>query len=139
MRFLEHSMHYRYTSLVLALYFFLGSVLLPLGDFSLLRDIPKMYQVYTQIDEPEDIGVVDFVVDYLLNGEEFFEHYENEKRGFDPTPVQFQHQAESMSIVLFQTEFLPVKEAPVSIPENGLYHSFSTSDYQDEILRPPMA
>ncbi|MBE7178126.1 MAG: hypothetical protein INR69_17115 [Mucilaginibacter polytrichastri] len=124
---------------LLVAWVFLGSTLLPLGDYSLLQDLPGMYRVYQQIDEPGDISLADFVVDYLLNGEELFEHYENAQKGFDPTPVQFQHQAELTAIAFFHTEFLPVKQAHVHVPQNGSYAPFATSDYQDEILRPPMA
>jgi hypothetical protein len=46
----------RITCGFLASLFLTDSVLLPLGDFSLLRDIPKMYQNYTRITSQEEMG-----------------------------------------------------------------------------------
>ena len=43
---------------------FLGSsIILPLGDFSLMRDIPQMYHNYTRITSDEEVGIIDFIGD----------------------------------------------------------------------------
>jgi hypothetical protein len=56
-----------------------GSLTLPLGDFSLLRDISKMCQNYTKIISEAEMGVIDFIGDYLFYGKQIFGHNEHDE------------------------------------------------------------
>jgi hypothetical protein len=119
---------------------FLGSsILLPLGDFSLMRDIPQMYHNYTRIASDEEVGMVDFIGDYLMHGKDIFGHNEHDKVPAKGCDVQFQHQASPLN-VLFSHSPLKVLVAPVAILTHSSFISnFTTSDYRDELFRPPLA
>jgi len=112
-------------------------MLLPLGDFSLMRDLPQMYHTYQKLAQEQDI--IDFVGDYLLNGKTLFGHNRHDTPESSQTSVQFQHAASFCSIVapqvqLKQVVFIeqPVKHIQTNLPVN-------TSDFHPELFRPPLA
>jgi hypothetical protein len=123
----------------LASLFLISSVMLPLGDFSLLRDIPDMYRNYTKITTAEELGVIDFIGDYLLHGKEIFGNNEHDKPANGSNTVQFQHQASQLNVVFLQ---LPISLfiAPESILTHPLfYQQFHTSNFRNKLFRPPLA
>jgi hypothetical protein len=117
----------------------MGSVILPLGDFSLLRDIPEMYNNYTKITSAEEMGVIDFIGDYLLHGKEIFGNNERDKIPANGNAVQFQHQASPLNVV-FQHHVVNFLHSPESIiTYTTFYESRCTCGYSDELFRPPLA
>ena len=66
-------------TVLMARFILTGGVVLPLGDFSLTRDLPEMYRSYSKITTPEELGVLDFIGDYLLHGKEMFGHNGHDK------------------------------------------------------------
>jgi hypothetical protein len=119
---------------------FLGSsVLLPLGDFSLMRDIPQMYHNYAKITSEEEFGIIDFIGDYLMHGKDIFGHNEHDKVPAKGCDVQFQHQASPLNI-LFSHSMVKVLVAPFAIlTHSSFIPHFTTSDYRNELFRPPLA
>ncbi|MCR8561991.1 hypothetical protein KXD93_30330 [Mucilaginibacter sp. BJC16-A38] len=129
----------RITCGFLACLFLTGSLMLPLGDFSLLRDIPKMYQNYTKITSEEEAGVIDFVGDYLLYGKQIFGHNEHDKIPAKGNEVQFQHQASALNIV-FLHRTINLITASVAVTTQPVHTSvFYTGDYTNQLFRPPLA
>ncbi|MCR8557382.1 hypothetical protein KXD93_07000 [Mucilaginibacter sp. BJC16-A38] len=129
----------RITCGFLACLFLTGSLMLPLGDFSLLRDIPKMYQNYIKITSQEEADVIDFIGDYLMYGKQIFGHNEHDKTPDKGNEVQFQHQASPLN-VLFSHSPVKVLIAPVAIlTHSSFIPHFTTSDYCNELFRPPLA
>ncbi|WP_299583980.1 hypothetical protein [Mucilaginibacter sp.] len=123
----------------LACLFLISGVLLPLGDFTLLRDIPDMYRNYTKITSAEELSVIDFIGDYLMHGRELFGNNEHDKVPANGNSVQFQHRANPLSIIVIH---LPV--TLLAVPGSSIVHpqyhqSFSTSDYRNKLFRPPLA
>jgi len=121
----------------LACLFLAGSTLLPLGDFSLMRDLPGMYQSYTKVVK-EEPDVLDFIGDYLLHGKEIFGHNKHDATPQNESGLQFQHQANSLTVVVSQLGFEP-HHLPISrkaYPQQR--DSICTSDYQNELFRPPL-
>jgi hypothetical protein len=119
---------------------FLGSsVLLPLGDFSLMRDLPEMYRNYTRITSAEEMGPVDFIGDYLLHGKDIFGHNEHDKTPAKGCDVQFQHQASSLNIVLLYQPISLLFTPESLVPHPLFSQPFHTSDYSNELFRPPLA
>jgi hypothetical protein len=129
----------RITCCFLASLFLTGSLMLPLGDFSLLRDIPKMYQNYKKITSAEEMGIIDFVGDYLLSGKQIFGHNEHDKIPAKGDDVQFQHLASPLNIaILHRTVNLLI--TPVAIITHIVHtHVFYTGDYRTKLFRPPLA
>lgn len=123
----------------MACFFLAGSVLLPLGDFSLMRDIPGMYRNYTRITTTDEVGVLDFIGDYLLHGKEIFGHNEHDKSQSSTNNVQFQHQANPLIVIL-----LLYRWCAAAVPENSkkqlfFYKQVATSVYNNKLFRPPLA
>lgn len=119
--------------------FLTGSILLPLGDFSLMQDIPSMYRNYVHITTQEELSVTDFIGDYLLHGKEIFGHNGHDKAENDGNRVQFQHQANPLNVVFFKSCF-----CVVNVAENWVKHLVyrkrsATCEFHDELFRPPLA
>ena len=127
----------RAVAIFLACLFLTGSTLLPLGDFSLLRDLPKMYQTYTKVVK-EEPDVLDFIGDYLLHGKELFGHNKHDAPVGHESGLQFQHQAGSFAVVLFQTFSSCYQITPVNKEYPLKRENINTSDYQNELFRPPL-
>ncbi|OIQ63416.1 hypothetical protein GALL_550430 [mine drainage metagenome] len=113
--------------------------MLPLGDFSLLRDIPKMYQNYTKITSEEEVGVIDFIGDYLLYGKQIFGHNEHDKVPAKGNDVQFQHQASPLNIVLLHRTITALIAPAAMLTHPVQAPVFYTGDYRNKLFRPPLA
>lgn len=118
--------------------FLLSSIVLPLGDFSLLRDIPVMYRNYTRITSADEMGVVDFIGDYLLHGKDIFGHNQHDKVPSKGNEVQFQHQASPLNIVIIKTRIQPVLISDPTDKYALSRQQFKTTVYHDELFRPPL-
>ena len=129
----------RITCGFLACLFLTGSIMLPMGDFSLMRDIPKMYENYSKITSQEEMGVIDFIGDYLLYGKQIFGHNEHDKIPAKGNEVQFQHQASPLNIV-FLHRTINLSVAPVATLTHPIHSPiFYTGDYRNTLFRPPLA
>jgi hypothetical protein len=129
----------RMITLWMACFFLMGSIFLPLGDFSLMRDIPAMYRNYSKIASPDELGVLDFIGDYLLHGKEFLGHNGHDKTQTPSNNVQFRHQANPLSII-FQTIPINVLFEP-ELKKNYRPCSKITipAEYPETIYRPPLS
>ena len=119
--------------------FLTGSIILPLGDFSLIRDIPKMYQNYAKVTSADEIGVIDFIGDYLLYGKQIFGHNEHAKIPAKGNEVQFQHQASPLNIIFLQGAITLLITSVAIIKYKAPTHLFYTGDYRARLFRPPLA
>ena len=127
----------RITATLLACLFLTGSTLLPLGDFSLLRDLPGMYKTYTTVVK-EEPDVLDFIGDYLLHGKELFGHNKQDASPHNESGLQFQHQASSLNVLVYRLGFEP-HHLPTVLKTYPLKReNIHTSDYQNELFRPPL-
>ena len=124
--------------ILLALLFFISGSILPMGDFSLMQDLPAMYHNYSRLTTDEDAGVIDFIGDYLLGGREIFDHNKNDKTDSRNGGVNFQHQANPLPIIFVNAhESLTfVNELP---KEQVLLDILSISPAnQTDLFRPPI-
>ena len=126
------------TAFALVAFFFAGSILLPLSDFSLMTDLPVMYRNYIKVADPNEAGVVDFIGDYLLNGKTLLGHNKHDLTGKSGSDIHYQHTASFSSYFRF-VSFFPAliigeyyQKYPVINPP------FSTSEFHDEFFRPPL-
>ncbi len=130
---------YKLSSIIVAIYFLSGSLLLPMGDFSTLCDLPKMYE-HCKVTEDPDMDIPDFITEHLLDIDGLLgineEHDENEK---PHQPVQFHHQSIQINFVSkFEGVNIPLLPSSVtdkSVVRDKVYHS----DYLDSVFRPPIA
>ena len=121
---------------LLAFYSF-GTFCLPMGDFSMLQDIPEMYR-HCKATEDKDMTAIDFVTDHLLNIDGIFDKHEqgDEQKPHQPNPSQHQGQTTFSFVSFFSfsiTNFHKVEAKPI-IPTVF----FLPSDYITKIFRPPI-
>lgn len=124
--------------MLLACFFLAASTLLPLSDFSLMKELPRMYRSYCNLKAGGEPDVIDFTGDYLLGGKDLLGHNKHDAPVKDDGSLQFQHQASAFLIVLLQA-----KTAYVLLPETVatpaiIYPPVFTSEYQNTLFRPPL-
>lgn len=76
-------------SIFLLIYYALGTLILPKGNFSILPDLPKMY-AHCKSTEHHDMNPFDFITDHLINIDGFFDAHDNgdEQKPHQPFPLQ---------------------------------------------------
>ena len=126
-------------SILILTYYSLGILLLPMGDFSVLKDLPKMYE-HCKVNEDKDMTPLDFVTDHLLNIDGLFDKHDNGDGQKPHSPTHLHHQSH---IVAFQSFISFVFENKIShYSESTLLPIYSTnfikSDYISKIFRPPI-
>jgi len=124
---------------LLACWFLATSIILPLGDFSLMKDLPRMYHNYTRITSPSEAGLIDFIGDYLLNGKDILGHNAHDKIPVKGNEVQFQHQASPLNVVFVKSVSLVIMAGKLSFDHPIFNKQIKTSGYLNELFRPPLA
>ena len=127
------------TAFTLCFYFLSGSIIFPLGDFSLMKELPGMYRSYEKLVSENERGVLDFVGDYLLGGKDILGHNKNDVPDSARSTTQFQHTANFCSMV---TPHLYLNA--VIINEHHIIHRDNLylrdlPKFHNELLRPPLA
>jgi len=121
----------------LSVYFLLGQLIFPLGDFSLMGDLNSMYQKYQIVENENEASPSDFVFDYLLNGETIFGHSYNEAAPKDYGSVQFIHHPNASNYILISFTIPQVHRlnSPrlYTIPDGQKF----TKGYIHLLFRPP--
>ena len=120
-------------------YLLFGSIVLPLGDFSLLNELPRMYQAYEKVVTPDEKGVLDFIGDYLLNGKDLLNHNQHDEPS-KPGALQFQGTPSFAAIIQTVSPFLAEPVPLGYIIQASLHHSAGAlSYYHPSLFRPPLA
>lgn len=122
----------------ISFYFLLGSIVLPLGDFLLIRDLPQMYRAYEKLADPNERGVADFIGDYLLGGKAIFGHNKNDSPENGQSNVQFRHAAGFCSIVSVHSQTITTIVADAVITHPNVFTPVNPSEFHNELLRPPL-
>jgi hypothetical protein len=127
---------------ILSFYLF-GTFILPLGDFSVIKDLPSMFR-HCKATEDRDLDVFEFLAIHVSGMGQVIEgllHFTPDEPSDKPhAPVQFTFQQQQIVAIVYQTKVPAVKPVSPVInflcpTDNNLY----TSDYTLSILRPPIA
>lgn len=129
----------RLITLCMAFYFLIGGMVLPLGDFSLMRDIPRMYHNYKKIVTDDDAGALDFIGDYLLHGKEIFDNNAHDKPQTATNNVQFPHPVNPLMVVLFRTCFYTITLPQPLQKHKAYFKAVATTGFKNSLFRPPLA
>jgi hypothetical protein len=124
--------------IVFAAQFLLASLIFPLGDFALMSDIPQMYRNYAKVACKEELGIIDFIGDYLLGGRQLLGHNLHDKIPETGNNVQFQHRAMCLDVIFNP---LPSTILMIYVYSNSpkvYYSTFQTSGHIDKVFRPPL-
>ncbi len=87
--------------IVIVFYYSVGTLLLPMSDFSTLQDIPKMYTSCKE-HEHEDMTLLDFITDHLINIDGIFDKHDN---GEGQKPHKHFHFNHNNTLNLFFQEY----------------------------------
>ena len=127
----------RLLSIIFSAYFIVGFLLLQQSDFSMLQDLPAMYQ-QCKTSEDKDLTPLDFITDHLLNMDCLFDQHDNGDIQKPHVPPQFNHQSYQnvfvLKDILIQTK-VPVK---LSLHNHRYSDSSVPQDYIGSIFRPPI-
>ncbi|MEI7509620.1 MAG: hypothetical protein WCJ62_09170 [Flavobacterium sp.] len=125
----------------LVIYYTLGTMFLPMGDFSSVGDLQKMYE-HCKATEDKDMTVMDFITDHLVNIDRLFDQHQNGDEQKPHKPYEYSiHNSISQFIQEFRyfdfknlKPFVTSYQIKISNYKNTLY------SYQliSSIFRPPI-
>ncbi len=131
----------RVTVILTLLYFALGKLVLPLGDFSVLPDLPLMY-LHCKATEHHDMNPLDFITDHLINIDGLFDAHDNcdEQKPHRPFPL---HHLPVQSLFVSQQPLAASIELwPVLPAGKRIMPAFETrwhsKGFWARMLRPPI-
>jgi len=125
-------------AMLLACFFLAASTLLPLSDFALMKELPRMYRSYCNVKAGGEPDFIDFTGDYLLGGKDLLGHNKHDTPVKTDGSLQFQHQANALLIVLLQVKTVSLL-LPEIVASTVLNHPhLFTSEYQNTLFRPPL-
>ncbi len=124
-------------NIFLLVFYSFGTFCLPLGDFSMLNDLPEMYR-HCKATEDKDMTPLDFITDHLVNIDGLFDKHESGDEQKPHTPIQNHHHGQTtISFIAYFafsiTQFHHTEMKPL-IPSVN----FLPSDYITKIFRPPI-
>jgi hypothetical protein len=114
-----------------------GTLCLPLGDFSLLGEIPEMYS-HCKATEDNDMTPIDFITDHLLNIDGIFDKHNHGDEQKPHKPIQSHHPIQTTISFINYVDFSINKF--YCFEEKPSIHSMELilSDYITKIFRPPI-
>ena len=118
-------------------YYLCGIICLPIGDFSTITDLPKMYS-HCKLIEDKEMTPFDFITDHLINIDGLFDKHENgdHQKPHNPPPVNHQviHFYYAM---IFSNDGLNSQEVLENI-QSTFRNQFYYSDFIKYIFHPPL-
>ena len=125
--------------LLLALYT-LGTFCLPMGDFSMLKDLPEMYR-HCKATEDKDLNVLEFLTEHVSPIGQLMEEVEHEKEedGDKPRePIQSPNCKQITTFFITQFAFPITQSYHIKVNHLTPTDTFFTSNYISKIFRPPI-
>ena len=128
----------RITGIFCLIYFLIGTLILPLGNFASLPNLPEMYR-HCVATEDKDMDAADFITDHLVNIDCIFDKHEE---GDEQKPHQasaFNNTLQQLFVNLPQVNWQIQKPLIVQSQNISFVASVYHSEYRSEVLRPPIA
>jgi hypothetical protein len=82
-------------SICLLIYYSMGSLLFPFGNFSAMLDLPQMY-FHCKNTEHHDMNPLDFITDHLINIDGIFDSHDDQDEQKPHQPFNFSHLAQPL-------------------------------------------
>ena len=112
---------------ILITFYSLGTIFLPMSDFSVIGNLPEMY-AHCKATEDKDMTPLDFVTDHLINIDSLVDKHNNgdEQKPHKNNVITFHHSSTYFFQEINTIEFKNIKlliSSTVLIPdyENSLY------------------
>ena len=125
----------KFFAIILLSYHLFGTMCLPMSDFSVIADLPKMYQ-HCKATEDADLDIFDFVTDHLMDFDTVFDIHEQGEK-----PHQSNAVSHSIQQVNFVAPFFSFICSEIKITENILpvfISNFISTDFLASVFRPPI-
>ncbi len=119
-------------------FFCFGAIVLPDADFSVIKELPKMYQNCKETED-NDMTFVDFITDHLVNIDGFFDKHD---KGDEQKPHKFSFHNQihfQICIKIQNIEFANKNILIYSKNNPNFYHSSNSDCYTSSLLRPPIS
>ena len=120
-------------------YWAFGMLLLPMGDFSALKDFREQY-IHCKNTEDIDMTFIDFITDHVINIDGLFDKHNNGDKQKSHSPVHYENHHATMAIVvnnkivlLDSYIFFEVKPIFNYERNNNYFYNYSSS-----IFHPPL-
>lgn len=131
----------RTINLFLLAFYTFGTLFLPMGDFSLLKDLPEMYR-HCKAKEDKDLNIFEFLTEHVSPIGQLIEsvEHETEEDGDKPhEPIQSVNYGQVSVFVLTQFAFSVKQIYHIPAKEHAIQNdTFFASDYISKIFRPPI-
>jgi len=121
-------------------FYSLGTIFLPMGDFSVIGDLPKMYD-HCKATEDKDMTALDFVTDHLINIDSLFDKHDNgdKQKPHKSIDLTIHH---ITTIVFQEINTIEFKSSKIIISNAVLIPDYENSIYShnpiSSIFRPPI-
>jgi hypothetical protein len=128
------------TVIGLLFYYAIGTLCLPMGDFSILPTLPKMYQ-HCKATEDCDMTPLDFITDHLINIDGIFDNHDSGDDQKPHQPFNYQNITLTLFVPTIQELNIPVTSFS-AIEKKSIIYKVDTgfaSDYFSKKFRPPIA
>ncbi len=125
------------TILVLS-FFCLGKLILPMGDFAILIDLPEMY-AQCKTNEDVDMTVIDFFTDHIINIDGIFDKHNNGDKQKPHQPIK--HHNITQKTIIFKN-YNAIKVSPYFVLKSEPaipIMNYAGTDYTKNIFRPPIS
>ena len=118
-------------------YYSVGSIFLPLADFSIVANLPQLY-AHCKETEDKDMNIFDFFTDHLLNIDGIFDAHDN---GDDQKPHKpFHHKINSSFAFLDFNPLIKLSQTKIINQEIVIFPTnFYHFDFIGNIFRPPIS
>ena len=123
--------------LLLLSYYLLGTVCLPLGNFSFGVDLPEMYR-HCKVHEDKNMTPLDFVTDHLVNIDGIFDSHFNGDQQKPHSPPPSQHHPTQI-VISFQP-YISLSFRPIVVTEKLALstEALYSSGFYHKIFHPPV-
>ena len=122
-------------------YYSLGTLFLPLGDFSTLQDIPKMYNNCKE-HEHHDMTPIDFITDHLINIDGLFDKHDNGDEQKPHKNIDFTFSNFTATLFFQEVNTFEFKSIKVTIENSIVISNYKkaiyTFNHTPSIFRPPI-
>jgi len=93
-------------------FYSLGTIFFPMSDFSIIENLPKMYE-HCKATEDKDMTALDFVTDHLINIDSLFDNHDN---GDEQKPHKSNDYTIHHSITSFYQEIKNIDFKSITFP-----------------------
>ncbi|MBS1537858.1 MAG: hypothetical protein JST20_08935 [Bacteroidetes bacterium] len=125
------------TNIFLLIFYLFGTLCLPKGDFSALKDLPEMYR-HCKYNEDKDMTPLDFITDHVINVDGIFDKHDNGDRQKPHRQIPALHHSQ---IIVYQPaiSYILTKNLTIVVRTKDSFCSdnFTQSEYTSKIFHPP--